>query len=129
VLLRLLLGAPDALHEWPLLTDMLSSSIIQIECLRTVERLRIVERVDPDMSAFQRNVIMSLLRRMQLADVSDVIVRRAGYPMPFALKTLDAIHLVTAMKWREESGDLAFATHDAQLGKAARAMAFPVLGV
>jgi len=46
-----------------------------------------------------------------------------------ALKTLDAIHLATAMSWRDRIGQgLPFATHDAQLATAARSMGFEVLG-
>ena len=48
--------------------------------------------------------------------------------MPLPLKTLDAIHLVTAVEWREKVGDLAFAAHDHQLARAARDLGFHVLG-
>lgn len=45
------------------------------------------------------------------------------------LKTLDAIHLATAMWWRDDAHhNLTFATHDAKLAEAARAAGFPVLG-
>jgi prevent-host-death family protein len=44
--------------------------------------------------------------------------------------TLDAIHLATALLWRERSdADLLMATHDATLGLAARAVGFRVIGL
>jgi hypothetical protein len=46
------------------------------------------------------------------------------------LGTLDALHLATAVLWREMSrADLVMATHDTALGLAARAHGFPVVGI
>jgi predicted nucleic acid-binding protein len=46
------------------------------------------------------------------------------------LGTLDAIHLATALAWRERADeDLTLATHDRALGAAARASGVPVVGV
>jgi hypothetical protein len=46
------------------------------------------------------------------------------------LGTLDALHLATALIWRDRIGPLAaVATHDAALGVAARAFGFEVRGV
>ena len=58
------------------------------------------------------------------------ILMRAAQPVPTELGALDAIHLATAMLWREGAGvDLVMATHDAALGTAARANGFRVVGV
>jgi hypothetical protein len=44
--------------------------------------------------------------------------------------TLDALHLATALVWRDRMGPLAvMATHDTALGLAARAFGFEVVGV
>jgi predicted nucleic acid-binding protein len=128
VLLRVILGAADALEEWPRITQMFSSDLLQIECMRTLERLRVVDRVDPQLIAFQRDVVMAVVSRARLSELSPLLVRRAGHPLPVPLKTLDAIHLVTANWWRERVTDLAFATHDLQLARAAREAGFQVLG-
>jgi len=51
-------------------------------------------------------------------------------PLPVALGTLDAIHLATALLWREQSAArLVMATHDAALGLAARSVGFRVVGL
>jgi hypothetical protein len=43
--------------------------------------------------------------------------------------TLDAVHLATALIWRDRMGPLpAMATYDTALGSAARAFGFEVLG-
>jgi hypothetical protein len=50
--------------------------------------------------------------------------------MPTELETLDALHLATAVLWRDMStADLVMATHDAALGLAARAHGFSVVGI
>ena len=47
-----------------------------------------------------------------------------------AVRTLDAIHLATALMVREHTGEtLVFATHDARQAEAARALGVPALGV
>lgn len=50
--------------------------------------------------------------------------------MPTSLVTLDAIHLATALLWRERMGPLTtIATHDSALVIAARTFGFDVRGV
>jgi predicted nucleic acid-binding protein len=53
-------------------------------------------------------------------------------PMATALGTLDAIHLATALLYREQQSPderpIAFATHDAQLARAAKSLQFDVIG-
>jgi len=50
--------------------------------------------------------------------------------MPMPIGTLDAIHLATALIWRDRMGPLPeMATHDSALGAAARAFGFDVRGI
>ena len=49
--------------------------------------------------------------------------------MPTGLGSLDAIHLASALLWKDAMGlDAIMATHDDALGLAARAYGFKVLG-
>jgi hypothetical protein len=55
---------------------------------------------------------------------------RSTQPMPTELGTLDAIHLATALLWREgASTELVMATHDPALGTSSRAFGLRVVGV
>ena len=57
------------------------------------------------------------------------VLARAAQPLPTELGTLDAIHLATALLWREHTGgDIVMATHDVALGMAARACGLSVVG-
>jgi hypothetical protein len=50
--------------------------------------------------------------------------------MPTELGTLDAIHLATALLWRDQARiSITMETHDAALALAARAHGLPVVGV
>lgn len=58
------------------------------------------------------------------------ILSRAAQPLPVTLGTLDAMHLATALVWREVSqAVVVLATHDARLALAARAVGFDTIGV
>lgn len=50
--------------------------------------------------------------------------------MPTELGTLDAIHLATALLWKEsEGGELLMATHDRALAIAAQAHGLTAIGI
>ena len=58
------------------------------------------------------------------------VLEFAGRALPVSLRTLDAIHLASAVLWRDaEDPDLVMATHDRSLGSAARAFGLEVIGV
>ena len=63
-------------------------------------------------------------------DIDAAVLDRAAQPIPTELGTLDAIHLATALLWKDMSRiDLVMATHDEALGLAAQAHGMPVVGV
>jgi predicted nucleic acid-binding protein len=103
--------------------------LAEVEVLRTLDRLRLRDELTLEDAAERRGAAFRLLHAVSLADVSAPILRRAADPFPTPLGTLDAIHLATALAWREvPHPDLIVATHDAPLGIAARACGFEVLG-
>jgi hypothetical protein len=58
------------------------------------------------------------------------VLSRASEPLPTPLATTDAVHLATALIWRDRLGSaLVMATHDAALGLAARTFGFEVRGI
>ena len=67
---------------------------------------------------------------MVMVEPTAAVLRRAAQPLPTPLGTPDAIHLSTALLWREVRGEeLVMATHDQMLAIAARASGLPVIGV
>ncbi|MCB1056770.1 MAG: type II toxin-antitoxin system VapC family toxin [Acidobacteria bacterium] len=130
VLLRLVLGQPGALTEWPQVEQGVASALVEVECLRTLDRIRLEERLDDGEVATRREAVFRLLDSIEVVEITPPLLRRAAQPLPTTLGTLDAIHLATAATWREvRDGELVLATHDVALGNAARATGLPVVGL
>lgn len=128
-MLRVLLGQENALAEWADIERAVTSVLTEVECLRTLDRLRVTRRVAEDEVALRRQTVVTLLRAAETVDLSTPILRRAGQPLPVTVGTLDALHLSTALLWRDYTGiDLVMATHDTALASAAKAMGFIVVG-
>jgi predicted nucleic acid-binding protein len=129
VLLRLVLRQRGALVEWSSVDEGVTSALSQVECLRTLDRLRIVERISDEDLASRREAIFGLLATLSVVDAAGPVLDRAEQPLPTALGILDAIHLATAQLWRERTGaGLTMATHDTALATAARSLGMPVVG-
>jgi predicted nucleic acid-binding protein len=130
VLLRLALGQPDALAEWPRIRRGVASALIITESLRTLDRLRIRAKLGDADLARRRGAILALAGSIELVEVDGVVLDRAAQPLPTELGTLDAIHLATALLWKDmENAPLVMATHDAALATAATAHGLAVIGI
>lgn len=130
VVLRLILGQLEALAEWEEVEMGVASALVEVECLRTLDRLRLLGALSDDEVAERRAAVFGLMAATEVVEVTRTVLARASQPMPTALGTLDALHLATALLWREQTGaELALATHDAALGRAARASGFFVIGL
>lgn len=130
VILRLVLGEPGRLMGWEGVERGIASALAEVECLRTLDRLVLRGALAAGEVAERRAAVYGLLEAVELVELAPPVLARASQPFPVPLGTLDALHLATALLWRErgERG-LAFATHDVALGQAARASGFQVLGV
>ncbi len=130
VLLRLVLGQPNVLKEWKSIKKGVASALIEVECLRTLDRLRVAEALPDEEMALRRETVFRLIDALEIVETSRSVLVRASQPLPTTLGTLDAIHLATALLWQQETGiDLVMATHDQALGTAAKAEGMRVIGV
>ena len=129
VLLRVVLGQPNALVEWDEIERGVTSRLAEVECLRTLDRLRLAEPLADREIAIRREAVYRILDAIELVELTRPVLVRASQPMPTALGTLDAIHLATALLWAERF-DTRFemATHDQALATAARASGLHVIG-
>jgi predicted nucleic acid-binding protein len=132
VLLRRLFGQEGALTEWSEVERGITSALVEVECLRTIDRLRLTSlpgSVAEHELAIRREAMFRLLAGLETVELTRTVLSRAAQPFPTILGTLDAIHLATALLWRDETGStLVLATHDAALGRAARASGLAVIG-
>jgi len=128
VVLRIVFGEERPLAEWHLVRRAISSVLLHVECRRAVDRERITSR-HFEQVALYRDALMQTFETFEFIDVTDDVISLAAQAMPIVIRTLDAIHLATALDWqRRERKDFVFMTHDTQLADAARRAGFDVLG-
>jgi predicted nucleic acid-binding protein len=129
VILRAVLGQRGALSGSDEPGHSITSALARVECLRTLDRFRLEENLSDDETVRRREAVFRLLGSLVLVDVTPPILERAAQPLPTVLGTLDAIHLTTALLWREiEAESVIFVTHDLALARAARASGLAVIG-
>jgi predicted nucleic acid-binding protein len=129
VLLRKVLGQRGELHGWASIRIGLTSARAETECLRTLDRFRLRAGLADREIAPRREMVFRILERLDVIDVTAAVLARAAQPLPTELGTLDAIHLATALLWRDQrGGELVMATHDGALATAARASGLVVVG-
>jgi predicted nucleic acid-binding protein len=128
VVLRVVLGEPDRLRGWRRIRRAVSSQLVRIECLRTIDRARIRLRLKDADVAERRAAVLEVLEGFDVVPLDAAVLRRAADPFPTTVGSLDALHLATALQVREQIADLQLATHDLELATAARAVGFRVLG-
>jgi len=130
VLLRLALRQPDALPDWRKIQQGVASALVMTESLRTLDRLRLRVNLADTEVASRRATILKLIESLELVEIDAMVLERAAQPMPTELGTLDAIHLATALLWKEMTRvNLVMATHDGALALGAQAHGLPVVGV
>jgi uncharacterized protein len=130
VLLRIALGQPDALPAWRRIQQGVSSALVATECLGTLDRLRLRISLPDAELARRRATIFELIASLEVVEIDSTVLDRASQPMPTELGTLHAIHLATALLWKEMTREkLVMATHDGALALAAEAHGLPVVGV
>jgi len=129
VLLRVVLRQPNALPEWAKIIRGVSSALITTESLRTLDRLRLRTQISDAELASRRQAVLAVIAALEIVEIDATVLDRAAQPMPTELGTLDAIHLASALLWRESTGeDLTMATHDRALALGAQAYGLRVLG-
>jgi predicted nucleic acid-binding protein len=129
VLLRVALGQPNALPEWRDIERGVSSALVTTESLRTLDRVRLRVNLSDIEVARRRATILALIDSLELVEIDDSVLGRAAQPMPTELGTLDAIHLASALLWKDALGvDPVMVTHDKALALAAQAHGLKVLG-
>ena len=127
--LRALLGSGKAVPGWGQWDRAYSSELMGVEARRALDRLRLDRALDDDGLADAHDALAATERAIGLIRLTPAVLRRAGQPMPTVVKTLDAIHLASALLFEErrEAG-LVFGTHDRSQATAARALGFDVVG-
>ncbi|MEZ4423522.1 MAG: type II toxin-antitoxin system VapC family toxin [Gemmatimonadota bacterium] len=102
---------PAALWDQPLVASRLTE-------YELITRLRAL-----DLSGTEE-ALASFRAQVSLIDLSDALVRESFESLPKGLRTLDALHLASALFLRDQGVDVRIATYDGRLAAAASEMGF-----
>ena len=128
-MLRLVLRERDSLEELLSCDGLVSSELLAVESLRTIDRLRLQGVLTLEDATSRRSIVTDWLEAVDLVLLQRPILARASEPLPSPLGTLDALHLATALAWQDRMEQaLVMATHDGRLATAARAFGMDVVG-
>lgn len=129
VVLRVLLRQRGAIRDWDQWTALCSSELLRVEARRVLDRLRLESLLDDEGLAEAHDGLGRIEDSIAFVSLAPIVLDRASAPMPTVVKTLDAIHLASALLCRESrTGDIVFVSHDLQQTTAARALGFRCIG-
>jgi predicted nucleic acid-binding protein len=133
VILRFVLNQPPLLSGFGRWKVAYTSEIMGVEARRTLDRLRLGGQLTDEDISLAYQALTEIEDTLSIVAVNRGVLYRAGLSFPTVVKTLDAIHLATALLLRETPGEplppLTVATHDRQFGIAATALGFLVVGL
>jgi predicted nucleic acid-binding protein len=129
VVLDRILDEPGSAALWRGIDRTVCSVLVETECLRAFDRFRIQGMMDELALVRSRETLFGLMASCAVVEIGRAVLERAALPFPSVIRTLDAIHLATALIYRESTGPLRMATTDRALARASRAMGFEVVGV
>ena len=115
-IVKLVLDEPDSLTmlRWYHESDRVATSRVGV-----IETKRAASRRDGDPTQ-----LAAVIQRLEVFELDEDIDQRAGSIGPTSLRTLDAIHLATALSI---PGLASFVTYDDRLAEAARNVGLPVV--
>ena len=122
VLLRhILLGEEPIRHalEFP---RVVSSELLEIECRRVLHRCRLAGELTDEALTVARERLDEVLAGIDLLEMSRQIKQRAMGPFPVNVRTLDALHVATALMVGEDTGGVALFSHDEGMNRCARSL-------
>src|SRR5712692_801597 len=102
VVLRIVLGEGGKLKAWSKIENAVSSELVRLESLRTIDRARIRLGLKDDVVASRRAALLETLDSLHLVAVDGPVLERAAEPFPTLLGSLDAIHLASALLVRDK---------------------------
>lgn len=119
---------------WPAFDDMRTADVVftseltMIECDRAILRHLALGRVDGDRAESLRVELVSVSSAWQIQPIAPEITERARAPFPDdRIRSLDAIHLASALAARSTFADTALLTLDDRVRAVGTALGFRVL--
>lgn len=107
---------------------VVTSALTRLEAERALVRARWAGRIDEAASARLIGAVDRFLSASDVMAVDDQVLAKAGQVFPAEpIRALDALHLASALVWRERRNVLAVVSCDDRIRENARALGFVVL--
>jgi predicted nucleic acid-binding protein len=104
------------------------SELTLAECRRTLCAAAAIGRLDPSATAAREVDLLALTARWDVITLGREVLDRAGQPFPDEpVRTLDAIHIASALVVRPFLPDLAVVSLDDRVRRVALSLGLPVL--
>jgi predicted nucleic acid-binding protein len=124
VILRYILKGESAIKHALSFPRVVSSELTEVECRRTLHRLRMTNDLDDETVVKAAKRLDDVLDGIDLVVLSGRMKRRAMESFPVVVKTLDALHLATALAFHgtEGSEGVSVFSHDRSMNLCACAL-------
>ncbi|MBC7793057.1 MAG: type II toxin-antitoxin system VapC family toxin [Clostridia bacterium] len=120
----------ETIEKWRSEDPLYVSALAVTEAGRVIDRLRHDGRIDDETVATLHDDARTIFEHTHIVDLSNEILARAAGPFPTVLRTLDAIHVSTALAIGAELEEpVTLFTHDKQQALAARALGLRIRGI
>ena len=107
--------------------SVLASDLTLVECDRTILRAQTTRRITEAQAADRRGLLIATAAHWHLLRLDAEVIERARRPFPAeTIRTLDALHLATALAARAASPDLVLLSLDERMRAAGRGLGFTV---
>ena len=129
VILRFLLLRDPSFTETAQFEKLGSSELLVIECNRVIQRYHFENLINDEQLGEVKQHLDEIVDGISLIELTKTIKNRAASFFPTVIGTLDAIHLSSALLWKEYDDDegLVLFTFDNQMITCARALSLELI--
>lgn len=122
VLLRHVLLGEEPIRHALAFPRVVSSELLEIECRRVLHRYRLAGELNDETLAAASERLETVLAGIDLLELSGPIKQRAMAPFPVNVRTLDALHIATAVEIEESAGGVTLFSHDRNMNLCAKCL-------
>jgi len=124
VLLRYILLGDEGIKQVFDNDLVISSELLNIECRRVIHRYRLQGNLDDDGFVEALKRLEQVLEGVSLLQLSEKVKKRSSETFPVVIKTLDALHLSSALIFQTAKPDetVSIFSYDKGMNRCARAL-------
>jgi PIN domain len=128
VLLRHILLGDSGIEHVFAVGRVISSELLEIECNRVLHRYRLQNDLDDDGYIEASNRLEHILNSVSIIRLSPKVKKRSKEAFPVIIKTLDALHLSSALIFHEarQEESLLIFSYDIGMNRCAKSLGFAV---